>query len=97
MARNPWLDLGFNAWMLTLEATTVIGLRTLKIATGGARAAAEMELMSSEKIEAAFALQTMAVSGRLGTTAPTAASRILTHYRRKVRANRRRLVKKTPA
>jgi hypothetical protein len=27
---NPWLRLGFDAWALGLEASTVIGLRTLK-------------------------------------------------------------------
>ncbi len=93
MARNPWFDIGFNAWMLTVEAATVIGLRTMKVAAGGTLAADEMQLMSSEKIKAMLSLQTMAMSGKLGSSAPQAASRILTHYRRKVRANRRRLSK----
>jgi hypothetical protein len=46
--------------------------------------------MVLEKIEAAQALQTMALTGGLGLTAPAMAGKALKHYRRKVRANRRR-------
>jgi hypothetical protein len=49
--------------------------------------------MVSEKIEAGLALGALAWSGGLGLTAPRAASVTLAHYRRKVRANRRRLRK----
>jgi hypothetical protein len=49
--------------------------------------------MISAKIEAGFALQAMALTGGLGLTADGAASKMVTHYRRKVRANRRRLAK----
>jgi hypothetical protein len=54
--------------------------------------AAEVEArrMISEKIEAGFALQALALTGgRL--TADSAAAKMVAHYRRKVRANRRRL------
>ena len=90
---NPWIAVGWNAWSLGLEATAVIGLRTLKIAAGGAAGEAEAQLMVTEKVAAGLALQTMALSGGLGFTPEAAASRTLTHYRRKVRANRRRLSK----
>ena len=53
----------------------------------------EARRMISEKIEAGFALQAMALTGGLGLTADGAASKMVTHYRRKVRANRRRLAK----
>ena len=91
--QNPWLAIGFDAWSLSMEATTVIGLRTLKIAAGGAAGEAESQLMVTEKIAAGLALQSMAISGGRGFTPHGAASKTLTHYRRKVRANRRRLLK----
>ena len=49
--------------------------------------------MVSEKIEAGFTLQALAWTGGLGLTADGAATKMLAHYRRKVRANRRRLAK----
>jgi hypothetical protein len=91
--RNPWVGLGMSAWALSLEASTVIGLRTLKIAAGGEAGAAEADLMVREKVDAAAELQMLALAGGLGFTAPGAASKTLAHYRRKVSANRRRLSK----
>jgi len=90
---NPWIGMGFDAWRLGLEASTVIGLRTLKIAQGGAGAEAEARRMVSEKVDAGLALQTLAFTGGLGATPASASARTLAHYRRKVRANRRRLMK----
>ena len=92
-SRNPWLRLGWDAWALSLEASTVMGLRTMKIAAGGPAADAEARRMVSEKVEAAAALQTLAMTGALGFTAPRIAGKTMAHYRRKVRANRRRLAK----
>jgi hypothetical protein len=91
--RNPWIKLGWDAMALGAEAATVVGLRSMKIAAGGPAADAEAERMYSEKVEAAQALQRMAMAGALGFTAPRVASKTLAHYRRKVRANRRRLMK----
>jgi len=78
---------------LGVEAASVIGLRSMKIATGGPAANAEAELMVREKMEAALALQSLAMIGALGSTAPGIASKTLAHYRRRVQANRRRLAK----
>lgn len=89
--RNPWFGLGLSAWALGLEATTVIGLRTAKIAAGGPAGAAESRLMVSEKLAAAWALQLKAATGALGPSPASATARTLAHYRRAVRANRRRL------
>jgi hypothetical protein len=47
--------------------------------------------MVAEKVETALALQAVALSGGLGMTPQQAVSKSLKHYRRKVRANRRRL------
>jgi len=89
--RNPWLGIGMSAWSLGVEASTVIGLRTLKLAAGGAAGEAEARRMVSEKIDAGLDLQARAVRGALGFTPQAVAANTLSHYRRKIRANRRRL------
>jgi hypothetical protein len=93
MLRNPWFRFGVNAWALGVEASSVIALRALKFAGGGSAAEAEACRMVSEKVEAGLALQALALTGELGLTAQGAATKTLAHYRRKVRANRRRLAK----
>jgi hypothetical protein len=90
---NRWLRTGFDAWSLGVEASTVIGLRLLKIGCGGPAAGAEAQQMIEEKIESGLALQSMALTGRLGLTANSVARKTLAHYRLKVRANRRRLAR----
>ena len=90
---NPWPGIGWDAWRLGMEASTVIGLRTLKIAQGGAAGQAEAERMVSEKVQAGLDLQTLALTGGLGMTPASASARTLAHYRRRVNANRRRLSK----
>jgi len=87
---NPWIGIGLDAWRLGLEASTVVGLRTLRIAQGGEAGRLEAERMVSEKVEAGFALQALAMRGGLGLTPAAASARTLAHYRRKVSANRRR-------
>jgi hypothetical protein len=89
--RNPWFGLGLDAWTLGAECSAVIGLRMMKVAAGGLAAEAEVQRMVSEKVAAALALQTLALTGGLGVTPQGAAARTVAHYRRKVRANRRRL------
>jgi hypothetical protein len=89
---NPWLRVGVDAWLLTIEASSVIALRMMKAAAGGAAAETEASRMVNEKIEVGLALQAKATTGGLGTTAHGAASKVITHYRRKVKANRRRLL-----
>jgi hypothetical protein len=93
-SRNPWLKLSFDAWSLGVEAWTVIGLRTLKMAAGGAAADAEARRMVDEKVRAGLELQTLALTGGLDLTPERAAAKTLAHYRRKVRANQRRLAKR---
>ena len=88
---NPWIAIGFDAWRLGLEASAVMGLRSLVIAQGGADAQAEATRMVSEKLDAGASLQAKALSGALGSTPASVSRRTLALYRRKVRANRRRL------
>lgn len=91
--RNPWIGLSMDAWTMGLEASAVIGLRTLKMAAGGAEAQAEAQRMVSEKTAAAMELAVRAMTGGLGASPAAAAAGAVSHYRRKVRANRRRLSK----
>ena len=91
--KAPWLGIGFDAWVLGLEASFVVGARTVKLMAGGLAAQAEAQRMVAEKVTAATALYAKALTGGLGTTAPSVASKSLRHYRGKVRANRRRLAR----
>ncbi len=93
MPKNPWFHTASAAWSLAMEASSVIALRTMKAAAGGRAAELEAGRMISEKIEAAVDLQTMVLTGRLGHSPISAANKTLALYRRKVRANRRRLTK----
>ncbi len=91
--RNPWLRLGLQALSLGVDSSTVIGLRTLKLAGGGPAADAESRRMIEEKLRAGLEWQTLALTGGLGITPQSATAKTLSHYRRKVRANKRRLTK----
>ena len=91
-SRNPWLRLSLDAWSLGLEASSVIALRTMKMAAGGPAADAEGQRMVSEKLSAGAEWSALAMTGGLGLTPQRAAARTLAHYRRKVRANQRRLL-----
>ena len=94
MAKSSWLSLGFDAWLLGLEAASVIALRSARIAAGGAAARRELATMVNEKIASAAVLQSLALSDRLGRTPRAVAAKTLAHFGPKVRANRRRLAKK---
>lgn len=50
---NPWISLGMKVWQIGFEAQSVIALRMLRLAAGGARAEAEASRMVTEKILAA--------------------------------------------
>lgn len=93
MTKNPWLDLSFRAFQLGAEAQTVMALRMMKLAAGGSAATAETQLMITEKIEAATTAQAHLALGMMTGTGAQGARRAVAHYRRKVRANRRRLSK----
>lgn len=79
--------------MMTLgaEASGVMALRMMRLGAGGSRAAAEAELMVAEKVRAAAELQARAWVSAVTGSAPVSPSVAIAHYRRKVRANRRRL------
>lgn len=88
---GSWFTLGLDMWMLGAEASSVIALRTVKLAAGGAAAEAEASRMVAEKMTAGVSLLQRAATGQLGATMPAIASATVADYRKKVRANRRRL------
>lgn len=71
----------------------MIALRMVKLAAGDGAAAAEAQLMVREKIQAAGEAQSQMLADALTGSAHLAPRRALAHYRRKVRANRRRLMR----
>ncbi len=88
---DGWAKAGWDAWTLGMESSAVIGLRVAKIAMGGPAASEETARMLSEKVQSAIELQTALMTGRLGTTPLASTRKTLRHYRRKVKANRKRL------
>ena len=83
---------GFEMMRLGAEAWAVIALRMTKLALGGAAAQRERQRMVSEKVAAAAEAQiaaglALAANGRRRA----AGKKALAVYRKRVRANRRRL------
>ena len=86
---------GFELARLGVESWMVMGLRWAKLAAGGPAAGLETYRMVAEKSAAAVEAQ-LTVAGALATGASQAAAggKALAGYRRRVRANRRRLMRK---
>jgi len=87
------MDLPFQAMQLGVEAQAVVSLRLLKLSMGGTSAIAEAERMITEKAWTALGVQADFLTNTLVGEHHRASSRVLELYRRKVRANRRRLTK----
>lgn len=90
-AFNPWLKLSLDAVQLGAEAGHVMALRMMKLADGGAGALAEAQLMVAEKMQAAVEAQGALLQGALTGSVHAGPQKAMQVYRRKVRANRRRL------
>lgn len=88
---NPWLRLNLSMMQLGAEASGVMALRMMKLAAGGPAASAEAERMVSEKILTAAEVGSRAWTGAWTGSAHLTPQRTVALYRRKVRANRRRL------
>ena len=86
-----WFKLGIDAWALGWQATRVMGLRTARMAEGGPAAGMEAWLMLTEKWHAAAEIQTDLLTRGANASPAAATRRTLTHYKRKVAANDRRL------
>jgi hypothetical protein len=90
-AANTWVKLGWQSWMLGIEASSVIAARVMKMSAGGDASQREVQLMIAEKVEAALQLQTRLANLGLEAAPATAVATALRHYRKKVTANRQRL------
>jgi hypothetical protein len=88
---QTWFDLTADSWRLGMEAQAVVALRLTKLASGDAAAMAEAHRMVSEKVLAAAEAQTRTLGEVMTGRGHLAPKRNLALYRRKVRANRRRL------
>ncbi len=89
---NPWLALSFKAVQMSVEAQSVIALRMLRLASGGARMEAEATRMVTEKVAAAAEAQAAAAGAAIrGHPQHVIADKALKVFKRRVRANKRRL------
>ncbi len=82
---GSFMTLGFDLTMLAFESQQVIALRLMRFALGGPGAGREARRMVSEKAQAAVETSFHLASGG-------APHRVVRSYRRKVQANRDRLV-----
>ena len=91
-----YVALYLEAAMLAIEAQQVMALRMMRLWMGGAAAEAEVSRMISEKAVAATAAGLGVMAGlAAGHGDAEIARRAVRDYRRRVGANRRRLVKAT--
>jgi hypothetical protein len=82
----------FEAARFGADVQRVIALRLVRLASGDARAATEVQRMILEKAAALGESQMAAMTALAkGATLQTAAARAYAPYRKRVRANRRRL------
>lgn len=92
--KHTCLSSYFDLVGLACESSLVIGLRMMTFAAGGADAAAEAQLMVAEKLQAAaWVTFTSAMAMAGGKSANNIGRSAIAHYRRKVVANRRRLLR----
>ena len=91
---SNWFALSSQTALLTLEAQSVIALRLMRIAAGGALAQSEMTRMVTEKVHALGEAQTAAAVGSVtGRTSRHITKKVVGVYKKRVRANRRRLTR----
>jgi hypothetical protein len=83
--------MAFQSTMLAIEAQQVIAMRLTKMALGGPDVQKEAELMVSEKLETMAEGSRMMMMAALGGQSDMGADKVVQLYRRKVRANKRRL------
>ena len=89
---NPWLLLACDAARLGFEAQSVIALRLARLAAGGASAWPEAQRMVSEKAAALVEAHVATIGGAVrGHRSAQVAKKVLRIYKKRVRANKRRL------
>ena len=92
---NPWLTLSLKAIQMGFEAQSVIALRVLRLAASGARMEAEATRMITEKAAAPAEAQAVAaVAAMKGHPQHVVAGKTLKVFKKRVRANKRRLTRR---
>jgi hypothetical protein len=89
---TSWFNLAHSAAMLGMESHSVIGLRVMRLALGGASARTEAERMVSEKMQALAEAHLQIATDVLTGRGHVAIERTVSSYRKIVRANQRRLM-----
>ena len=89
--RDPIFSLLTSTAMLGFEAQSVIALRLMKLAAGGANTNTEASKMVQEKIAAFHDAQRTVATALFTGKGAGAAQKVVSGYRKKVRANRKRL------
>ena len=79
-----WMRLSLDSTMLAVEAQTVIGLRLVMLGAGGTAAQTEVHRMVTEKASALIEATAALASGG-------SVHKVIAGYRKRVRANSRRL------
>ncbi|MDE2238768.1 MAG: hypothetical protein KGJ73_02415 [Rhodospirillales bacterium] len=97
----PWPDwtlanLAVQSAMLTMEAQQVAALRLARLAQGGPDMPGEATLMVTEKLQALQESSVLLLDAALDGKHHMNAPQIVQLYRKKVRANRRRLTDSKP-
>jgi len=90
---NSWVRVGFNAWMLAVEASLVVPLRTMRMLGGGSAGRSEAYRAMNEIRQESAALPARAETVLRGAKNPAVADRTIKKQRDKVRATSRRLSK----
>lgn len=88
---GAFANMAFQGSMLAMESSQVIALRLAKLAMGGPDVQREAELMVSEKLETLADCGALMVKAAMVGKHDLGADKMMQLYRRKVRANRRRL------
>lgn len=88
---NSWLALTFQGARLCLEAQSVIALRLMRLAGGGAPSLAEARLMVTDKMAALSEAQVAAAATVPAGNSHKVAMKVLQVIKKRVRANKNRL------
>jgi|SRR6516164_4189087 hypothetical protein len=91
---EPWVALSLRVFQLGVEAQSVMALRLVRLASGDARGQDELNRMVVEKL-AALAEAQMAVATAImnGHKDHVVARKALTVFKKRVRDNKRRLLR----
>jgi hypothetical protein len=92
---NAWFALAVQTARLGLDAQGVIALRLMRLSGGGDAARAESQRMIGDKMAALREAHVAAAAGAIIGDGPKLARKVLRVFAKRVRANRKRLSRRT--